>query len=193
VSPDPSVHADQLVEIEKQRASKPRRWRPGGCALLFFLAALFLAAAYLYVERETLFEQGAFQAGALADRISTSGKKFRDTPPRDLLEGLRGQVGTIQEEWESLTESGEIHERLGVLREELGERRDMAKDSLRSGLDELTSRSQVLVEKARELRSETPVELGEIMDMLRRLELKENDAGAADESGSDEPTEGQTE
>ncbi|HUT23508.1 MAG TPA: hypothetical protein VM492_04110 [Sumerlaeia bacterium] len=192
MSPHPSVHEEALREIE---ASKPRRsfWRrPVGCAFclgVFAGAAIAAGGYYLWRSRPQVpdVRTSLDQLGKMGPAWRRWRREIRQMPPGEMLERLRGRVAQIQEEWENLSESGEIERRIETLREELAAKRDAAGEAGRQSWDDLVAKSEEVLRRVRERAALAPKELDELLAGIKELQEK----CAAGEPGGPEGEEGE--
>jgi len=187
MSPHPSVHEEALREIE---ANKPRRsfWqRPIGCAFCLGVlagAAIGAGGYYLWRSRPQLpdVRTSLGRLGRMGPAWRRWQQEVRQAPPGEMLERLRGKVVKIQEEWENLSESGEIERRIESLREELAARREAAGEAGRQSWDDLVAKSEEVLRRVRQRAAQAPEELDELLAGIKGLQEK----CAADESGRPE-------
>lgn len=182
MSPDPSVHEDQLRAIERTHPKKHVWRRRFGC---FFLLLLVLAGAAAWLGRDRL--RGFFQPGAL-ERLREKGNDLSRTSPREMLKKMRDEAASIQEEWEELRESGKIEERLEKLRNDLAAKRDEVGDDARQAWEDVIQKSESLLKKAREKKEKLPkVELDELREKIEKLESRFGDVlNSKKSSGAEE-------
>ena len=117
------------------------------------------------------------------NRMMETGRKIGRTPPRELFDGLRGKVAGIQENWEKLSESGELERRLEALREDLASKRDAAGEAGRKSWDELVTKSEEALKHVRERAADAPKEVEEILAGIRKLEGREDNGDTEDGEG----------
>jgi len=155
VSPHPSVHEDQLRQIEEQSRRSRARRRPG-CFSLCVLVVLLGLVGLAWWKRDVLFQDGRFRPGNLFEHLAEQGKELRETSPKESLARLRRKVSDIQERWEELARKNEIEKRLQSLREDLEEKRRKAAASAGENWDRLVTKSEELIEKAQEKGKKVP-------------------------------------
>lgn len=194
MSPDPSVHKEQLDEMKRHwgSAGGPRK-RKRGCLWVFAALAVLCVGTVLYVERDLFFKkEDKFEFGDLGRRLKERSEALRDVSAEDLMKRLRSTTEDIQKKWDDLagSETGEMRERLEALREDLIKKRDSGSRALRKNWDAVVKKSEELIGKAKVKSKEVPGGLKELMGMLRKLdeaEKKTNRLLHEDERGAQDP------
>ena len=170
MSPDPSVHDEQLEEIERDYG-RPlvRRRRRSGCVLFLIFLLLALLGGILWFERDLLLQDGEIELGNLKERLTERKEALNGEDASEMLERLQSKVEDLQNRLEGVAESEDIRGRLESLREDLAKKKAAGSRSLQKGWSELAGKSQDLLDKVKEKGKEAPKELEELMTMLKNL------------------------
>ncbi|NQU45317.1 ribosomal protein L7/L12 [bacterium] len=143
MSPDRSVHDEQLAEIDRNRVRRPVWRRRLGC--LVFLLLISGALAYVYRDRlRVLVEPETYE------RLAEKSGEVARIPPRDVLQSLREKTAAIQSKLENRTEPGSLREDLEALREEIARKSQATGKTLQRQWEELTDETERLVEEVRD-------------------------------------------
>jgi hypothetical protein len=91
----------------------------------------------------------------------------------DYMKEIRGQVEHIQKEWEKVSTSGEMKDRLQKLHDEIAKHRDQATVMAKKYWEEINEKSKSLIELSKTKGSQVPVELQKLKGKIEKLEAME--------------------
>lgn len=174
MSPDPSVHEDQLADIERNRRQNPALVRRGpGCfaRLLTFIVVLALAIAGLvFWLSHTQGVSPATEAGQLARQVSAQGRRLTEKPPEEIAADLRQKIDDLKKNWSNHDQDlDELRKRADALRTTIEEHRQEAGKALRTQYEDLRQRAEALAQRAKDQGEKVPVQLDDLLRTLRPL------------------------
>ena len=174
MSPDPSVHEDQLAEIERNRRKHPslaphRRGCFGRLLVLIVMALLALGAWILW-RSHTQGTSPSVEAGKLAQEVTDEGRRLSGRAPEDIVASLREKIEALKKSWSNHDqEIDDLHKRADALRTTLAEHKQQATDLLRTQYDDLRQRAEALAQSAKAQGEKVPAELDDLLRTLRSL------------------------
>lgn len=194
MSPDPSVHEEQLEEIERNRRLFGRR-RGCGCSLgcLFVLLLSGGLAGWFFQEDLSRLKDPDFYR-QLSEKLPNPRKES----PSEVLGTIREKAAALQKNWEKLRQEGKIEARLEELRTRIRQETQAGKADIKKQWQELETQSTALLEKVRSGQETGALELENLKNTLDKLEsllnrLPESSPAkdSAPESSETKPTGGE--
>src|ERR1035437_3371054 len=100
MSPDPSVHDDQLAEIERGRREipPPARHHSGCFGRLMFLVVVILVAIVVLILWKSHMQRisPSAEAGKLAREVRDEGRRLSGKAPEDIVASLRQKIQDLK-------------------------------------------------------------------------------------------------
>lgn len=141
-----------------------------GCLVVFALIGICVVGTWL-------FKQWAPSLQAIlakkSDEAKTTQSARTESAKPDYMKEIRGQVEHIQKEWEKLSTSGEMKDRLQKLHDEIAKHRDQTTVMAKKYWEEISEKSKSLIELSKSQGSQIPGELEKMKGKIQKLEEME--------------------
>ncbi|MFW6286784.1 MAG: hypothetical protein ACOC29_02465 [Candidatus Sumerlaeota bacterium] len=183
MSPDASVHEEQLEEIEEQRELRKRGQRQRRkdkrksccCAMGCMLPVLFLLAAGAYYFLYGNFGEGPLDLSFLRgeDGLAPASEMKEAESLGDWIKFARAKAQGFQENMQEMQESGVLEQRLEALREDMRDRSELASSTLRTQLEMALEQVDTIQDKVREKGQAVPEELERLKQLLEQVDKTE--------------------
>ena len=111
--------------------------------------------------------------GKKSDEAKTTQSAQTESAKPDYMKEIRGQVEHIQKEWEKLSTSGEMKDRLQKLHGEIAKHRDQTTVMAKKYWEEISEKSRSLIELSKSQGSQIPGELEKMKGKIQKLEEME--------------------
>lgn len=174
MSPDPSVHEEQLAEIERTHRQDPSHApRRSGCfgRLLTLVVVILLAVVGLILwKSHTQGTSPSVEAGKLVREVTGEGRRLSGKAPEEIVATLRQKIEGLKKSWSNHDqEIDDLHQRVETLRTTIAKQKQQAAELLRTQSEDLRQRAEALVQRIKAKGEKVPAELDDLLRTLRPL------------------------
>ena len=154
MSPDPSVHEEQLAAIERNRQQDlaHARRRPGCFSRLMFLAVVVLLgiAGLILWNAHTRGTSASVEAGRLVHQASDEERRLSGKSPEEIAATLRQKIDDLKKNWTNHgPEVEDLNRRVEALRTTIAEKKRKASETLSTQYEDLRKRAEDLAQSAK--------------------------------------------